>query len=299
MFYAITGWHHLSHDTDRGSAECSNCFWTLTFRYPRVSGWEGAAVGDDDKPAEWSQGAAARGPLRAAEYGRSAAGEAAAADGAGSATAGAGTPHSPCTGHHCIWILTWPCSVNVAQPAKLISRLALQIQTFVCLSCLRLPNSSNSWYSSSTRSTCSSSRSRSASITSLLDWPAAHASQSPPMMFVSRVVSAGEHALCDDPRFPPQHTTPPGDLWTTHDVASAANPVQTRWKQRCISLYNHHIQNQNKHSSDSDPSAFSPRALNFFRSTSRCVTPCLENLKKPVGLWIWFEYSHLQSYSSL
>lgn len=22
MFYAITGWHHLSHDTDRGSAKC-------------------------------------------------------------------------------------------------------------------------------------------------------------------------------------------------------------------------------------------------------------------------------------
>lgn len=63
----------------------------MVSRHPGVSGGEGAAAADDDQPAERPQGAAAGGPLRAEEHGRPAAGEAAAADGAGPAAAGAGT----------------------------------------------------------------------------------------------------------------------------------------------------------------------------------------------------------------
>lgn len=69
-------------------------------RYPRVSGREGNPVVDDDKSAERSEGAASRSPLGAEEYGRLAAGEATAADGAGSRTAGTGItqscPHNTC-----------------------------------------------------------------------------------------------------------------------------------------------------------------------------------------------------------
>lgn len=64
---------------------------TPSSRYPRVSGGEGAPVVDDDQPAVRAEGAAAGSPLGAEEHGRLAAGETTAADGAGSAAAGAGT----------------------------------------------------------------------------------------------------------------------------------------------------------------------------------------------------------------
>lgn len=47
-------------------------------------------------------------------------------------------------------------------------------------------------------------------------------------VYLSCVVLAGEHALRDDPGFPPQHPAPPGHLWTPDDIATAANPLQAR-----------------------------------------------------------------------
>lgn len=63
-------------------------------RYARVSGGEGAAAVHHDRPAHQPEGAAPLGPRRAEEDGGVAAGEAAAADGAGSTAAGAGTGHT-------------------------------------------------------------------------------------------------------------------------------------------------------------------------------------------------------------
>ena len=89
---------NTDHDTDHSEIYglfSQSFFWepcpSDPCRYPRGSGREGAAVVDDDQPAERSEGAAAGGPLGAEEHGRLAAREAAAADGAGSTTAGAGS----------------------------------------------------------------------------------------------------------------------------------------------------------------------------------------------------------------
>ena len=117
------------------------------------------------------------------------------------------------------------------------------LPTLVCVNehvlCLRLPNNSSSWSSSSTRSTCSSSRSRSAPLTTLTHLHTSHlrdkastwADQKPELfckVCLSCPVPAGEHALRDDPGFPHQHPVPPGHLWPPDDPAIATNPLQAR-----------------------------------------------------------------------
>lgn len=48
-------------------------------------------------------------------------------------------------------------------------------------------------------------------------------------LHLSCIVPAGEHALRDDPGFPPQHPVPPSYLWPADDLTLATNPLQAMW----------------------------------------------------------------------
>ncbi len=89
LFLCVPLWiiSHLCF-TDTFCLTTSMC--VCVYRNPRESGREGVSVVVDDKPALWSARAAAWSTFWAEEHGRSAAGETAATDGTGKASARTG-----------------------------------------------------------------------------------------------------------------------------------------------------------------------------------------------------------------